>query len=55
MPMILEAVASMLHVQIRCKYVVVFGGFAPNELATRINDSKPQIIIAGSCGIEPVK
>ena len=32
---------------------VVFGGFAPNELATRIDDAKPKMIISASCGIEP--
>ena len=56
MPMIPEAVASMLAcARIGAIHVVVFGGFAPNELATRINDSKPKVIIAGSCGIEPGK
>jgi len=56
MPMIPEAVASMLAcARLGVIHVVVFGGFAPNELATRINDSKPKIIIAGSCGIEPGK
>ena len=54
MPMIPEAVASMLAcARLGAIHVVVFGGFAPNELATRIDDSKPKIIIAGSCGIEP--
>ena len=56
MPMIPEAVASMLAcARIGAVHVVVFGGFAPNELSTRINDSKPKVIIAGSCGIEPGK
>ncbi len=56
MPMIPEAVASMLAcARLGAIHVVVFGGFAPNELSTRINDSKPKIIIAGSCGIEPGK
>ena len=56
MPMFPEAVASMLAcARIGAIHVVVFGGFAPNELATRINDSKPKVIIAGSCGIEPGK
>tara|TARA_Y100001970_G_scaffold3191_1_gene3718 strand:+ start:905 stop:2776 length:1872 start_codon:yes stop_codon:yes gene_type:complete len=56
MPMIPEAVASMLAcARLGAIHVVVFGGFAPNELATRINDSRPKIIIAGSCGIEPGK
>ena len=54
MPMIPEAVASMLAcARLGAIHVVVFGGFAPNELATRIDDSKPKIVIAGSCGIEP--
>ena len=56
MPMIPEAVASMLAcARLGAVHVVVFGGFAPNELATRIDDSKPKVIIAGSCGIEPGK
>jgi len=56
MPMVPEAVASMLAcARLGAIHVVVFGGFAPNELATRINDSKPKVIIAGSCGIEPGK
>ena len=32
---------------------VVFGGFAANELATRIEDAKPKVIVSASCGIEP--
>jgi propionyl-CoA synthetase len=32
---------------------VVFGGFAPNELATRIDDAKPKAILSASCGLEP--
>jgi propionyl-CoA synthetase len=56
MPMIPESVAAMLAcARLGAIHVVVFGGFAPNELATRINDSKPKIVIAGSCGIEPGK
>ncbi len=56
MPMIPEAVASMLAcARIGAIHVVVFGGFAPNELSTRIDDSKPKVIIAGSCGIESGK
>ncbi|MCP4422893.1 MAG: propionyl-CoA synthetase, partial [Chloroflexi bacterium] len=34
---------------------VVFGGFAANELATRINDAKPKLIVSASCGIEPTR
>ena len=56
MPMIPEAVCSMLAcARLGAIHVVVFGGFAPNELATRIDDSKPKVVIAGSCGIEPGK
>src|SRR5260370_34882942 len=32
---------------------VVFGGFAPPELATRIDDAKPHLVISASCGLEP--
>ena len=54
MPMILEALVAMLAVtRIGAIHSVVFGGFASNELAVRIDDCKPKIIIAGSCGIEP--
>lgn len=53
MPMIPEAVFSMLAcARIGAIHSVVFGGFAPNELATRINDAKPKVIISASCGIE---
>ena len=34
---------------------IVFGGFAAKELASRIDDSKPKVILAASCGIEPHK
>src|SRR3546814_11265688 len=34
-------------------HAVVFGGFAPHELATRINDCAPKAIVTASCGIEP--
>lgn len=54
MPMVPEAVVAMLAtVRIGAIHSVVFGGFASNELATRINDAQPKAIIAGSCGIEP--
>lgn len=54
MPMIAEAVIAMLAcARIGAVHSVVFGGFAPNELATRIDDATPTLIIAGSCGIEP--
>ncbi|MFD1696968.1 propionyl-CoA synthetase [Roseibium aestuarii] len=54
MPMIPEAAMAMLACsRIGAIHSVVFGGFAANELATRIDDAKPKLIIAASCGIEP--
>ncbi len=56
MPMIPEALVSMLAcARLGVVHSVVFGGFAPNELAVRINDAKPKIMISGSCGIEGTK
>jgi propionyl-CoA synthetase len=53
MPMVPEAVIGMLAAaRIGAIHSVVFGGFAPNELATRINDAKPKLILSASCGIE---
>lgn len=53
MPMIAEAAIAMLAcARIGAVHSVVFGGFAPNELATRINDAKPKVIVSASCGIE---
>ncbi len=53
LPMIPEAVISMLGcARIGAIHSVVFGGFAANELATRINDAKPKVIVSASCGIE---
>lgn len=53
MPMIPEAVIAMLAcARIGAIHSVVFGGFASNELATRINDAKPKVIVSASCGIE---
>ena len=53
MPMIAEAAIAMLAcARIGAVHSVVFGGFAPNELATRINDAKPKVILSASCGIE---
>ena len=53
MPMIPEAVFAMLAcARIGAVHSVVFGGFAANELATRINDAKPKVIVSASCGIE---
>ncbi len=53
MPMIPEAAIAMLAcARIGAVHSVVFGGFASKELATRINDAKPKVIISASCGIE---
>jgi len=54
MPMIPEAVMAMLAcARLGVIHSVVFGGFAANELATRIDDATPKAIIAASCGLEP--
>jgi propionyl-CoA synthetase len=53
MPMVPEAVFAMLAcARIGAVHSVVFGGFAPKELATRIDDCKPKLILSASCGIE---
>jgi propionyl-CoA synthetase len=53
MPMVPEAVISMLAcARIGAVHSVVFGGFAPNELAVRIDDARPRVILSASCGIE---
>ena len=54
MPMVPEAVVAMLAcARIGAVHSVVFGGFAANELATRIDDAKPKLILSASCGLEP--
>ena len=54
MPMVPEAAIAMLAcARLGAVHSVVFGGFAANELAARIDDSRPKVVIAGSCGIEP--
>ncbi len=54
MPMVPEAVIAMLAVaRLGAVHSVVFGGFAANELATRIDDAKPVAIVSASCGLEP--
>jgi propionyl-CoA synthetase len=54
MPMVPEAVVAMLAcARIGAVHSVVFGGFAANELATRIDDAKPKVILSASCGLEP--
>ena len=54
LPMIPEAAIAMLAcARLGAVHSVVFGGFAAPELATRIDDAKPKLIISASCGIEP--
>mgnify|MGYP001341600304 FL=1 len=54
MPMVPEALVAMLAcTRIGAIHSVVFGGFAANELAVRLDDALPKAIIAGSCGVEP--
>jgi propionyl-CoA synthetase len=53
MPMVPETVVGMLAcARIGAVHSVVFGGFAANELATRIDDARPKVIVSASCGIE---
>ncbi len=54
MPMIPEAMVAMLaSARIGAVHSVVFGGFAAKELATRIDDAEPKVVLTASCGIEP--
>jgi propionyl-CoA synthetase len=54
MPMVPEALEAMLAcARLGAIHSVVFGGFAPHELAVRIDDARPKAILAASCGIEP--
>ncbi|MEU8824768.1 propionyl-CoA synthetase [Streptomyces sp. NPDC048636] len=56
MPMVPEAVVAMLAcARIGAVHSVVFGGFAPKELAARIDDAEPVVIVAASCGVEPTR
>ena len=56
MPMVPETVVAMLAcARIGAIHSVVFGGFASNELATRIDDARPKAIVSASCGIEPTR
>ncbi|GGK62350.1 propionyl-CoA synthetase [Ornithinimicrobium pekingense] len=56
MPMIPEAVVAMLAcARIGAVHSVVFGGFAPAELAARIEDAEPTVVVSASCGIEPTR
>jgi len=53
MPMIPEAVIAMLAcARIGAVHSVVFGGFAASELAARIDDAEPKVVVSASCGIE---
>ena len=54
MPMVPEAVIAMLAcARIGAIHSVVFGGFAAHELASRIEDARPKVVVSASCGIEP--
>ena len=56
LPMIPQALIAMLAcARLGAVHSVVFGGFAPKELAIRINDAQPKLIISASCGIEGAK
>jgi len=54
MPMVPEAAMAMLAcARLGAVHSVVFGGFAAHELATRIDDARPRVVLSASCGIEP--
>src|SRR5262245_51323229 len=56
MPMVPEAVVAMLAcARLGAVHSVVFGGFAANELAIRIDDARPKVVVTASCGIEVAK
>jgi propionyl-CoA synthetase len=56
MPMVPEVVVAMLAcARLGAVHSVVFGGFAPDELAARIDDARPTVIVSASCGIEPTR
>ena len=56
MPMVPEAVFGMLAcARLGAIHSVVFGGFAAKELATRIDDCKPKLVLSASCGVEPAR
>ncbi len=56
MPMVPEAIMAMLAcARLGAVHSVVFGGFASHELASRITDSQPSLIVTASCGIEPTR
>jgi propionyl-CoA synthetase len=54
MPMITEtAIAALACARLGAVHSIVFGGFAAAELATRLDDAKPKLVLAASCGLEP--
>ncbi len=56
MPMVPETVVAMLAcARIGAVHSVVFGGFAAQELAVRIDDAQPKVVVSASCGIEPTR
>src|SRR6195952_4029136 len=56
MPMVPEAVIAMLAcARLGAVHSVVFGGFAANELAARIDDARPAVVVSASCGVEPTR
>jgi len=56
MPMIPEAVIAMLAcARVGAVHSVVFGGFAAHELAVRIDDARPTVVVSASCGVEPTR
>ena len=56
MPMVPESLIAMLATaRLGAVHSVVFGGFAPAELAARIDDAKPKVIVSASCGLEPTR
>lgn len=56
MPMVPEAVVAMLAcARLGAVHSVVFGGFAAHELAVRIDDARPTVIVSASCGVEPTR
>jgi propionyl-CoA synthetase len=56
MPMVPAAVIAMLAcARLGAVHSVVFGGFAANELAARIDDARPKVVVSASCGVEPTR
>ncbi|MCW2690895.1 MAG: acyl-CoA synthetase/AMP-acid ligase [Mycobacterium sp.] len=56
MPMVPEAVIAMLAcARLGAVHSVVFGGFAAHELAARIDDARPSVVVSASCGVEPAR